>query len=78
MITHELISSEWNNDYPKYEDITKNLSNLDEITLSVENKYNKYSDFYYEACKELYGLQKKQRKELRKSIKIILFKKTYV
>jgi len=74
MITHELISSEWNNDYPKYEDITKNLSNLDEITLSVENKYNKYSDFYYEACKELYGLQKKQE-QMEKVLKLYYSKK---
>ena len=42
MLTHELISSEWNQDYPKYENFSKEFSKLSEITLEIENKYNKY------------------------------------
>ena len=45
MITHELISAEWDKDYPSYQYVKKNLENLTEITLNFENTFNKYWDF---------------------------------
>jgi hypothetical protein len=74
MLTHELISSEWNQDYPKYENFSKDFSKLSEITLEIENKYNKYYDFYYQACAELYSLQNKQE-QMEKILKLYYSKK---
>ena len=74
MINHELISEEWNKDYPKYADLAKNLSNLDQITLKVENNYNKYWDYYYKACSELYRLENKLE-EIEKILKLYYSKK---
>lgn len=62
MITHDLISSEWEKDYPKPKDIRKNLSNLSDITLSFENKYNKYWDYYYKTERQLFQLKNKHKK----------------
>ena len=74
MMNHELISEEWNKDYPKYADLAKNLSNLDQITLKVENNYNKYWDYYYKACSELYRLENKLE-EIEKILKLYYSKK---
>jgi len=62
MITHELITSEWENDYPKPKDVRNNLSNLAEITLKFENAYNKYWDFYQKAERQLFRLKNNHKK----------------
>ena len=75
MITHELISSEWNSDYPKYEDISGNISELEKITLKIEGEYfNKYQDFHNLALRELYNLENKLEK-LEKVLKLYYSKK---
>ncbi|NBU52685.1 MAG: hypothetical protein EBS24_08705 [Chitinophagia bacterium] len=67
MITHEIISVEWNKDYPKPEDVKKNLENLPFITLTLENKHNKYWNYYNVAEKQL----NRQNAELRKLTNIL-------
>jgi len=62
MITHELISEEWKKDYPTYQYVKKNLENLPEITLTFENTWNKYCDFYYKAQRQAQLAKNKHRK----------------
>lgn len=62
MITHELISSEWEKDYPSYQYVKKNLENLPEITLNFENTFNKYWDFYYKAERQAQLAKTRHRK----------------
>ena len=62
MITHELISSEWEKDYPKPKEVRKNLENLAEITLTFENKYNKYWDYYHVAERQLQQSKTRHRR----------------
>ncbi len=74
MITHELISQEWEKDYPKPKEIRKNLENLAEITLTFENKYNKYWDFYSQAESQLHR-KKAQHRKLESVLKRYFSKK---
>ena len=41
-VTHELISEEWDKDYPNPKTLKDELQNLRIITLTLENKINKY------------------------------------
>jgi len=59
MITHDMVSEQWELDYPKPKDVARNLENLPEITLTLENKYNKYWDFYYKVQYQLNQLNTK-------------------
>lgn len=62
MITHELISEEWEKDYPKPKDVRQNLSNMPGITLTFENKYNKYWDYYQQTERQLFRIKNKHKK----------------
>ena len=62
-------------DYPKPEDVKKNLENLPFITLTLENKHNKYWNYYNVAEKQL----NRQNAELRKLTNIlqIIMRRTF-
>ena len=42
MITYEMVKEDWDKDYPDPKIVKADLENLPAITLTLENKHNKY------------------------------------
>lgn len=74
IITHEFISEEWLKDQPNEKTLSKNLDNLQIITLTFENKINKYRDYYYTVLKQMNVLER-EKKKTYKLLKLYYLKK---
>ena len=66
-VTHELISEEWDKDYPNPKTLKDELQNLRIITLALENKINKYWNYYYTVEKQIV----REERELKKAYKLL-------
>ena len=66
-VTHELISEEWEKDYPNPKSLKDELQNLRIITLTLENKINKYWNYYYAVEKQIV----REERELKKAYKLL-------
>ena len=66
-VTHELISEEWDKDYPDPKSLKDELQNLRIITLTLENKINKYWNYYYTVEKQIV----REERELKKAYKLL-------
>ena len=67
LITREMISKEWLKDQPNEKTVSKNLDNLQIITLALENKINKYWNYYYTVEKQIV----REERELKKAYKLL-------
>lgn len=73
-VTHELITSEWEKDYPKPNEIRQNIKKLPELTLKLENKFNKYWEYYHVVEKQ-WLLSKKKLKQTENILRTYYSKK---
>ena len=67
IITHELISEEWEKDYPNPKSLKEDLQNIRIVTLSLENKINKYWNYYYKVEKQIV----KNERDLKQTYKLL-------